>query len=116
MFAACNSRFIGGGYVIAPEALIDDGLLDVLVVPRMSMLEFVGVLQRLAVGSDPGHPAVRQFKASSFTLELSRRARVNTDGELLDEETCRYVVRPQGARFFCGRAPHTRAHPVRVLA
>src|SRR5262249_44320480 len=34
MFAVCNARFIGGGYPIAPSALIDDGFLDVLVVPR----------------------------------------------------------------------------------
>jgi YegS/Rv2252/BmrU family lipid kinase len=115
MFAACNSRFIGGGYVIAPEALIDDGLLDVLVVPRMPMLEFVAVLQRLAVGSDAEHPGVRHFTASSFTLELSRRARVNTDGELLEADSCRYVVLPRAARFFCGRAPHAHGRPARVL-
>src|SRR5688572_8889941 len=40
MFAVCNSGFIGGGYVLAPDALVDDGLVDVLVVPKMSMLEF----------------------------------------------------------------------------
>src|SRR5688500_7714083 len=48
MFVVSNARFIGGGYEIAPAALIDDGLLDVLVVPQMSMFDFVGVLQGLA--------------------------------------------------------------------
>ena len=111
MFAVCNSRFIGGGYVIAPGALIDDGLLDVLVVPRMSMLEFVSVLQGIAAGSDTLHPGVMHFRASSFDLELSRRSRVNTDGELLEAEICRYRVRHAGARFFCGPEPHTSGAP-----
>jgi diacylglycerol kinase (ATP) len=111
MFAVCNSRFIGGGYVLAPDAVIDDGLLDVLVVPQMSMLEFVGVLQRLAAGSDAGHPAVLRFRSSSFDFEFSRRVRVNTDGELLEADSCRYRVRRAGARFFCGRSPHTLNDP-----
>jgi diacylglycerol kinase (ATP) len=113
MFAVCNSRFIGGGYVIAPAALIDDGLLDVIVVPRMSMLDFVGVLQRIAAGRDPGHADVMHFRASSFDLELDRRSRVNTDGELFEADCCRYRVRRGAARFFCGPKPHTVARPAR---
>jgi diacylglycerol kinase (ATP) len=111
MFVVCNSRYIGGGYVIAPQAVIDDGLLDVLVVPRMSTLEFVGVLQRIAAGKDPGRADVLTFRAASFDLELDRRSRVNTDGELLETSCCRYRVRPRRTRFFCGPDPHALASP-----
>jgi diacylglycerol kinase family enzyme len=111
MFAVCNSGFIGGGYVLAPDARIDDGLLDVLVVPQMSMLEFVGVLQRLAAGSGDEHPGVRRFRAASFAFEFSRRIRVNTDGEMFEVDRCRYTVRRAAARFFCGAEPHTMARP-----
>lgn len=114
MFAACNSRFIGGGYVIAPDALIDDGLLDVLVVPRMSTLEFVAVLQRIAVGKDAGRADVMYFRAASFDLVFDRRVRVNTDGEVLEADSCRYRVRRGGLRFFCGAEPHTVARPTRL--
>ena len=113
MFAVCNSRFIGGGYLIAPQALVDDGLLEVVVVPRMPMLEFVGVLQRLGAGMSADHPGVLQFRASAFDLEFDRRTRVNIDGELLEAERCEYRVRRAGARFFCGPDPHTVARPRR---
>jgi diacylglycerol kinase (ATP) len=116
MFAVCNSRFIGGGYILSPDAVIDDGLLDVLVVPRMSMLEFVGVLQRLVVGGDPEHTDVLRFRSSSFDFEFSRRIRVNTDGELLQADSCHYRVRPAAATFFCGPEPLTVAHPSRWVA
>jgi diacylglycerol kinase (ATP) len=112
MFAACNARFIGGGYPIAPGALIDDGLLDVLVVPRMPMLEFVGVLQRIAAGSHEEAAGILQFRAAAFDLEFSRPVRVNTDGEVLEASRCEYRVRRPGAQFFCGAAPHTSAPPV----
>jgi diacylglycerol kinase (ATP) len=110
MFVASNARFIGGGYQIAPAALIDDGLLDVVIVPRMSMIDFVGVLQGLAVG-DVTHPGVLHFRASSFDLEFDRAVHVNADGELLEARSCHYRVRPAAARFFCGPNPHAGQRP-----
>jgi diacylglycerol kinase (ATP) len=106
MFAASNARFIGGGHAIAPDALIDDGLLDVVVVPRMSRIDFIAVLQRLATGSYDETGGVLHFRAAAFDLEFSRTVRVNTDGEVLEADRCEYRVQPSAARFFCGAAPH----------
>jgi diacylglycerol kinase (ATP) len=111
LFAVCNARFIGGGYPIAPDALIDDGQLDVVMVPGMPLLEFLGVLQRLAAGEHPDDPSIVQFRTSSFDLEFSRSVRVNTDGEVLHADRCAYRVRPRAARFFCGDRPQTRQTP-----
>lgn len=111
LFAVCNARFIGGGYPIAPAALIDDGLLDVLVVPRMPMLQFVGVLQRVSTGQHAGDPAVMHFRAAAFDLEFDRTVRVNTDGEVLDADHCHYRVRHRAACFFCGAQPQASDAP-----
>jgi YegS/Rv2252/BmrU family lipid kinase len=111
MFAVCNARFIGGGYAIAPAALIDDGLLDVLVVPQMSWIDFVGVLQQLASTGDPGRDDVLHFRGSAFEFEFDRDAPVNVDGEVLSARHCRYGVRHRSVRFFCGPKPHAAARP-----
>jgi len=116
MFVAANARFIGGGYEIAPAALIDDGLLDVLVVPRMPILQFVGVLQGLAAPGNVAPPGVLHFRTSSFDLEFDRPVNVNADGELLEARACRYRVIPAGARFFCGPHPHATQQPRSVAA
>ncbi len=110
MFAICNARFIGGGYPIAPAALIDDGLLDVFLVKRMPLLEFVRVLQMIAAGEHLDDDRVQHFRASAFDLEFDRVVRVNTDGELLQAGRCDYRVMPRSARFFCGpsRSPPAR--------
>ena len=111
LFAVCNARFIGGGYPIAPEALIDDGLLDVLVVPRMPLLDFVGVLQRISAGQHSDDPSVMHFRSPAFEMEFDRQVRVNTDGEVLDADRCRYTVRRRSARFFCGSTPQSTQVP-----
>ena len=109
MFAVCNARFIGGGYPIAPDAAIDDGQLDVLIVPYVPMLEFVAVLQRLAAGEARNTDQVLHFRASSLELAFDRRVNVNTDGEVLVADRCVYEVRPGAARFFCGKEPQVQS-------
>jgi diacylglycerol kinase (ATP) len=112
MFAACNARFAGGGYPVAPSACLDDGLLDMLVVPAMTLMEFVGVLQRIAAGDESDDGGVMHFRASAADFTFDRPVRVNTDGEVLDASRCSYRVRSSVLRCFCGSSPLTHARPV----
>ena len=105
MFAICNARMIGGGYPIAPMAIIDDGLLDVFLVKQMTLLEFVGVLQTIAAGRHQHDERLLHFRSSAFDLQFDREVRVNADGELLHANRCEYRVHHRGARFFCGAEP-----------
>lgn len=116
LFAVCNAPFIGGGYAIAPDALIDDGLFDVIVVPRMPVLELLATLQRIAAAGDPGRDDVMSFRSAHFDLIFDRRAPVNIDGEVLEVDRCAYRVRPGGAWFFCGPKPLSASAPVSFAA
>lgn len=106
-FAVCNSRLIGGGKLIAPHAVIDDGLLDLCVIDAMPTLEFVALLRRVAQGDHVDDPRVRYLQVESVTLEFTRRIKINTDGELLDAVKCDYRVRPLAGRFLAGKEPFT---------
>jgi diacylglycerol kinase (ATP) len=104
-FAACNARMIGGGRLIAPHAVIDDGLLDLCVIDAMPALEFVGLLRRVSSGEHVGDPRVRYFRASHATLQFDRPIPINTDGEVLETDTCEYQVSPKAATFLAGDSP-----------
>ena len=111
MFAVCNARLIGGGYPIAPEAVIDDGLLDVFLVNRTPVLEFIALLQKVATGGHQGDPRIMQFRAGALDLVFDHEVHVNTDGELLVADRCEYRILPRAARFLCGDAPQASATP-----
>ena len=104
-FAVCNSRLIGGGRLIAPEASIDDGLLDLCLIESMSSLEFVGLARKVAGGDHVNDPRVRYLKAASIVIEADRDIRINTDGEVLETRRCEYSVLPRAATFLAGEAP-----------
>lgn len=106
-FAVCNSRLIGGGRLIAPDALIDDGLLDVCLIEAMSAIDFVALARKVAGGDHVNDPRVRYLRAASLRIELERETRINTDGEVLSATICEYSVLPRAARFLAGDAPFT---------
>jgi diacylglycerol kinase (ATP) len=107
MFAVCNSRLIGGGRLIAPQAVIDDGWLDVCVVEAMPMLEFAGVLRQVARGGHLDDARVSYFRTRDLRLTFNRVIKVNTDGQVLEAASCRYTILPRGARFLVPRLPAT---------
>jgi len=104
-FAVCNSPTIGGGRLIAPAALIDDGLLDVCLIEAMSSLEFVALAHKVADGDHVNDDRVRYLQASSVRIELDREIHINTDGEVFPATICEYGVRPRAATFLAGDSP-----------
>jgi diacylglycerol kinase (ATP) len=115
-FAACNSRLIGGGKLIAPHAAIDDGLLDFCVIEAMPALEFVALLRRVAAGEHMDDPRVHYRQASHALLQFDRPILVNTDGEILEADRCEYSVMPSAARFLAAEAPFAGSTPERTFA
>lgn len=108
-FAVCNSRMIAGGRLIAPAAVIDDGLLDVCLIEGMSAIEFVALARKVADGAHVEDPRVLYYQAASVRIELDRAVYVNTDGEVFEDRRCEYRVRPKAARFLAGPDPFTSA-------
>ena len=104
-YAVCNSRLIGGGRLIAPHAVIDDGLLDFCFIEEMRALEFVALLRQVVDGNHVDDARVHYAQVSALTLEFGRVMKINTDGEVLEAPRCSYRVLPRGARFFAGESP-----------
>jgi diacylglycerol kinase (ATP) len=98
-FAVCNSRLIGGGRLIAPHAVIDDGWLDVCLIHAMPTLEFIALLRRVSSGDHVEDDRVTYFRTQALTLAFHRSIKVNTDGQVLEADRCRYDVLPGAARL-----------------
>jgi diacylglycerol kinase (ATP) len=103
-FAVCNSRTFGGGNLIAPHAIVDDGWLDVCVIDAMSTLEFVTLLRAVSRGTHVDDPRVRYIRAASVTFTFDAPVSINTDGEVLSASRCDYRVLPGATRFFTAPA------------
>ncbi|OJF84740.1 hypothetical protein NS14008_27300 [Nocardia seriolae] len=68
MVAVGNTRSYGGGMQVCPDAVIDDGLLDLTVVGAMSRLDMLRLLPDLSSGKRIDHPAAAFHKAREIRL------------------------------------------------
>ena len=79
----CNSRITGGNMLIAPEASIRDGWLDVLVVNAISRLELLKTFPKVFSGTHTKHPELEMFRAKRLRLETDPPSLLTPDGESL---------------------------------
>jgi len=79
LIAIGNGRSYGGGMLVCPQAHLNDGLFDVMILEPVSKFEFLKVFPKVYSGSHIKHPAVRTFRTKRITL--SADAIAYADGE-----------------------------------
>ncbi|MBC6462701.1 diacylglycerol/lipid kinase family protein [Actinomadura sp. HBU206391] len=79
---AANSGFYGFGRHIAPDARVDDGLLDVVVIRHVPKPLFFAVMRELADGSHVRRPQVEVLRGREVRIEADRDLPYGADGEL----------------------------------
>lgn len=96
---ACNSKAYGGGMRAAPGALLDDGLLDVVVLERVSKLRFLTrILPKVFAGTHVHEPGVRVFRASAVHVSAERPFTMYADGDPIAELPARVRALPGAVR------------------
>ncbi|HTD10035.1 MAG TPA: diacylglycerol kinase family protein [Solirubrobacteraceae bacterium] len=79
---ACNSKAYGGGMRAAPGALLDDGLLEVIVLESVSKFAFVTrILPKVFSGKHILEPGVRAFRAKEVSIDCERPFTMYADGD-----------------------------------
>lgn len=107
--AAANSKAYGGGMFIAPDAILDDGLLDVVTTAQVSKLRFLANLPKVFKGTHTETSAVSVRRASEVRIEADRPFAVYADGDHLADlpATVRVLRRALRVIAPAGAAPAT---------
>lgn len=79
LIAIGNGRSYGGGMLVCPQAKLNDGLFDVMILEPVSKVEFLKVFPKVYSGSHISHPKVRMLRSAK--VKLSAHAIAYADGE-----------------------------------
>jgi diacylglycerol kinase (ATP) len=79
LIAIGNGRSYGGGMLVCPQAHINDGLFDVMILEPVSKLEFLKVFPKVYSGSHLSHPKVSTFRTKKISIQADAVA--YADGE-----------------------------------
>ena len=105
MICVCNGRFYGGGFNPVPTADPCDGLLDVLLVKKVSRLQVPGVIGRYKNGRYAELPhLVRHICTKELTILCDKPTPINLDGELRTAREVTFRIADEKIRFFYPKA------------
>jgi diacylglycerol kinase family enzyme len=83
--AAANSKAYGGGMLLAPDASLQDGMLDVVIVAYTPKLRFLRLLPSVFKGEHVRLPIVEVVRCSSVRITASRPFTMFADGDPIAE-------------------------------
>lgn len=104
MFLICNSNSVGGFERLAPEASLQDGLLDVFVLKKCNLAEFIRVASAALRGEHVTDPNVIFFQTSQMRVVSSDYVQINLDGEFGGTLPCQFSVLKEHLRIYVDEA------------
>ena len=101
MICVCNGRYYGGGFNPVPEADPADGLLDVLIVKKVTRLQVPTVVGKYKNGQYKELPhLVRHCKTRAVKITCDKPTSINLDGELRTATEVTMTLSDKKLRFF----------------
>jgi YegS/Rv2252/BmrU family lipid kinase len=83
MAAAANAPCYGGGMRMAPDARLDDGLLDVVLIRKMAIPRLLMQFPKVYSGKHVSHKDVRVERTTCVTISSDQELEMFADGEFM---------------------------------
>ena len=100
LVCACNGSWYGGSFNPMPDAVLDDGFIDFLIVHKLSRLKFLQLVGKYAAGRyrELGE-VITYVRGHRLDLEAEQPIPVNVDGEIITARKLNFEVVPRGLSF-----------------
>jgi len=98
-------KYNGGGMKQLPNAIADDGLLDMTLIKKLGKFTVLKEVKNLYDGSFIKHPKVQTFRAASYLIESKPDINLEVDGESLGHSPFTFEVIPKCLKVVVGISP-----------
>jgi YegS/Rv2252/BmrU family lipid kinase len=96
-----NGQYFGGGMWVAPQARIDDGLFDVVIIGDLRRREIVANIHKIYNGKLVDHPKVTCLRGKQIKLNSSSEVRIEADGEQAGKLPATFEILPSVINIIC---------------
>lgn len=101
MICVCNGRWYGGGFQPVPDAMPDDGKLEILLVAQVSRLKVANLIGKFKDGRYKEHPELfRCISADKVIIHCDAEEVINLDGEARFGKDVEMKLSDKKLRFF----------------
>jgi YegS/Rv2252/BmrU family lipid kinase len=96
--AALNTPTYGAGIRLAPDARLDDGWLDVVILEDLSVFQVLALLPRLVMSGELQTPHIKRLRVQAVKFTTDRQCMFHGDGEILGPTPVEIEVVPGAVR------------------
>lgn len=97
--AAANGGIYGCGLKLAPEASVEDGFLDIVLVGNMSKMRLLQNFPRVYQGKHIHEPCIKILRAKKIKVNIDKPFDVYADGDIIAKLPVEIIVKPQALRI-----------------
>ena len=90
---------MGGGIFIAPDAKLDDGLLDVTFIGDVNTFDYFTKIGQLKKGQKINHPQIEYHQTQKATISSALQIGIEADGEYLGTLPANVELLPGNINF-----------------
>jgi YegS/Rv2252/BmrU family lipid kinase len=99
--AAANARYYGGGMMLAPDASLQDGLLEIVIVADTPRRRFLRLLPTVFKGEHVHHAGVEILRGATVEIAASRPFTLYADGDPIAELPVTVSALPRAVKAIC---------------
>lgn len=100
IMTVCNGQYYGGGYRIAPHAIIDDGFFDIYLVSKMPKPAIANLLLLLKKEKHEKSKRIRIYMDSKVKIESDEDMACNIDGETIISKAFEIQIDKSAIKIF----------------
>ena len=91
-----NGKFCGGGFMAAPQALLQDGIMDICAINKVTRATFISLVSSYKSGTYLENPRamkfIRHIRAPHFKMEFDVPIAICIDGEIKGAKNIDFTV------------------------
>jgi len=104
-----NGRRFAGSFLLTPEAIANDGLLDVCMIKKLNLLQRFKILSMVPKGTHISDRKVDYYQTEHISVDFGKKVPFHVDGELYFDSTFKVgllpsalhiIYNPEGKHFF----------------
>ncbi len=97
--AFCNGSYYGGGFNPAPNSILNDGKMEIVLAEFLKVPEIIRLIPKYKKGQIFKEDKIKTFRAENVKIELSEEINLNIDGELLKDREFNLKLNRENLKF-----------------
>ncbi len=99
LVAVANGKYYGGGMMPAPDAVLDDGLMDICMVSEVSRIKILNLFPKYMKGKHSVINEVSFYKGKRLLIDSDEDLCVNIDGEIISASSVKFEIVEAGIKI-----------------